>query len=95
MYRVLRQGGKIVVLEFSRPAFPLLKHLYFFYFLNVLPFIGRLVSKSKEAYTYLPATVLNFPESDAFLSILQRTGFIRTQEERLTFGIATIYTGIK
>lgn len=95
MHRVLRPGGRIVVLEFSRPdRFPF-KQLYFFYFKRVLPFIGRLISKSKEAYTYLPDTVMRFPEGSAFLAILERTGFHETTQERLTFGIATVYVGTK
>lgn len=95
MHRVLRPGGHIVVLEFSKPGrFPL-KQLYFFYFKNVLPFIGRLVSKSDEAYSYLPDTVMKFPEGEAFLQILQKARFVKCVEERLTFGIATVYVGTK
>lgn len=95
MRRVVRSGGKIVVLEFSKPRHFPLKQIYFFYFRRVLPFIGRVVSKSKEAYTYLPDTVMNFPDSNDFLSILRKIGFINCLEERLTFGIASIYKGTK
>lgn len=95
MHRVVRPGGKIVVLEFSRPKHFPFRQVYFFYFLNILPFIGRLASKSKDAYTYLPDTVMKFPDGRDFLSILQRVGFTHTTEERLTFGIASIYTGTK
>lgn len=95
MHRILRPGGKIVVLEFSRPdRFPF-KHLYFFYFKRVLPFIGRIISKSKEAYTYLPDTVMRFPEGSTFLAILEHTGFQEAKQERLTFGIATVYVGTR
>jgi demethylmenaquinone methyltransferase / 2-methoxy-6-polyprenyl-1,4-benzoquinol methylase len=95
MRRVLRQGGRIVVLEFSRPAqFPF-RQFYFFYFRRVLPILGRLVSRSKDAYTYLPDTVMRFPEGDAFCAILAKVGFTNVQQQRLTFGIATIYTGDK
>jgi demethylmenaquinone methyltransferase / 2-methoxy-6-polyprenyl-1,4-benzoquinol methylase len=95
MRRVLRTGGRIVVLEFSRPArFPF-KQIYFFYFRNVLPVVGRIVSKSKEAYTYLPDTVMRFPEGNDFCAILRDLGFRSVQQQRLTFGIATIYTGDK
>lgn len=95
MHRVLRAGGKIVVLEFSRPrSFPF-KQLYFFYFRTILPLVGRLISKHGEAYTYLPDTVMKFPEGDSFLEILRRVGFRSTRQERLTFGIATVYTGVK
>lgn len=95
MFRVLRSGGRIVVLEFSRPhTFPL-KQLYFAYFRSVLPLIGRIISSHREAYTYLPDSVMRFPEGDDFTGILREIGFLRPSEERLTFGIATIYTGTK
>lgn len=95
MHRVLRPGGKIVVLEFSRPSrFPF-KQLYFSYFKNVVPAVGRLVSKHDHAYQYLPDTVLKFPEGEEFLGILRDVGFNAPAQERLTFGIASIYTGIK
>jgi demethylmenaquinone methyltransferase/2-methoxy-6-polyprenyl-1,4-benzoquinol methylase len=95
MRRVLRPGGKIVVLEFSRPSrFPL-RQLYFFYFRRVLPVIGRLVSRSREAYTYLPNTVMKFPEGEEFMHILNRVGFRETAQRRLTFGIATVYEGTR
>lgn len=95
MRRVLRPGGRIVVLEFSRPRqFPF-KQVYFFYFLNLLPFIGRRLSKSTYAYKYLRDTVMSFPDGNDFLAILQRKGFAETVEERLTFGIATVYSGTK
>jgi demethylmenaquinone methyltransferase/2-methoxy-6-polyprenyl-1,4-benzoquinol methylase len=95
MGRVLRPGGRIVVLEFSRPSgFPF-KQLYFFYFRRILPLIGRIVSKDPGAYTYLPDTVMKFPEGENFLGILRMAGFPVVRQERLTFGIATIYTGEK
>ncbi len=95
MYRVLRKGGMIVVLEFSRPtAFPL-KQLYFFYFKTILPFVGKLISKDTEAYQYLPDTVMKFPEGKDFLERLKSAGFSSLNEDRLTFGIATIYSGVK
>ena len=95
MYRVLRTGGKIVVLEFSRPKMFPFRQLYFFYFKNILPMVGRMISKDKEAYQYLPDTVMKFPEGNEFLNRLSNAGFSVVKEERLTFGIATIYTGIK
>jgi demethylmenaquinone methyltransferase/2-methoxy-6-polyprenyl-1,4-benzoquinol methylase len=95
MYRVLRPGGKIVVLEFSRPRTTPLRQLYFFYFRHILPRIGRAVSDHREAYSYLPDTVMRFPEGTDFLRILENIGFARTDEERLSGGIVTIYTGIK
>ena len=95
MHRVLRPGGKIVVLEFSRPRHNLFRRLYFFYFQNILPFVGRIISKNKEAYRYLPDTAMRFPEGKEFQEILDRVGFSDTKIERLTFGIVSIYDGIK
>lgn len=95
MNRVVRKGGSIVVLEFSRPKMFPLKQLYFFYFKNVLPFVGKLISKDSEAYQYLPDTVMKFPEGKEFLERLRMAGFSLLQEDRLTFGIATIYSGVK
>jgi demethylmenaquinone methyltransferase/2-methoxy-6-polyprenyl-1,4-benzoquinol methylase len=95
MHRVLRPGGRIVVLEFSRPAHSPFRGLYFFYFRRILPMIGRLLSGSEEAYAYLPETVMNFPEGPAFLDVLRRVGFSRTEAHRLTLGIATVYLGGK
>jgi demethylmenaquinone methyltransferase/2-methoxy-6-polyprenyl-1,4-benzoquinol methylase len=95
MNRVLRSGGMIVVLEFSRPKVFPLKQLYFFYFKHILPFVGRMISKDREAYQYLPDTVMRFPEGKDFLERLRTAGFSSLEEQRLTFGIATIYTGVK
>lgn len=95
MHRVTRQGGLIVVLEFSKPRkFPV-KQLYLFYFRNILPTLGRLISKDRGAYTYLPISVGQFPDGRHFLNELERSGFTQVTERRLTFGIASIYTGRK
>jgi demethylmenaquinone methyltransferase/2-methoxy-6-polyprenyl-1,4-benzoquinol methylase len=95
MYRVLRAGGKIVVLEFSRPKHFPFRQVYFFYFRRILPLVGRAVSRHGDAYTYLPDTVMKFPEGETFIAILERIGFRQTEQERLSFGIATVYVGIK
>jgi demethylmenaquinone methyltransferase/2-methoxy-6-polyprenyl-1,4-benzoquinol methylase len=95
MYRVLKPGGKIVVLEFSRPQVPPLKQIYFFYLRTILPLIGRTLSIHREAYEYLPDTVMKFPEGPTFRSILGKVGFTQTEEQRLTGGIASIYTGVR
>ncbi|MBL6447243.1 bifunctional demethylmenaquinone methyltransferase/2-methoxy-6-polyprenyl-1,4-benzoquinol methylase UbiE [Fulvivirga sp. 29W222] len=95
MYRVLKPGGKTVILEFSRPSkFPF-KNIYNFYFKAILPKIGRLVSKDKAAYTYLPESVQAFPDGERFLEILEKVGFKNTQCKALTFGVSSIYTGVK
>ena len=95
MYRVIRPGGKIVVLEFSKPASFPFKNIYQFYFRNVLPFFGRMISGDKEAYTYLPESVNAFPERDDFIKILKAAGFSKCTYQSLTFGIASVYTGNK
>ena len=95
MYRVLSDGGVIMVLEFSKPArFPL-RQIYGFYFKRLLPLLGRLFSRDSSAYTYLPDSVGSFPEGEAFLNLLGAAGFGSTEMKRLSGGIATIYTGIK
>lgn len=95
MYRVLRPGGRLVVLEFSKPRHFPLKQGYFFYFKYVMPFIGRVVSKDKAAYSYLPQSVLAFPEGKEFEAILAEVGFASLKTRTLTGGIASIYTGLK
>jgi len=95
MLRVLKPGGKAVILEFSRPrTFPV-KQIYAFYFRYLCPLAGRLFSKDNRAYTYLNESVMVFPEDKEFLSILEKTGFKQCSQKRLTFGIATIYEGKK
>lgn len=95
MYRVLKNNGKVVILEFSKPtSFPF-QQIYYIYFKYVLPVIGRLVSKDSSAYTYLPESVNAFPQGDTFLRILEKTGFKSTKCIPLTFGICSIYTGLK
>ena len=95
MLRVLKPGGKMVVLEFSRPTVFPFRHLYHFYFRFVLPKIGRWVSRDSSAYTYLPESVQAFPDGKEFLGILSRLGFKNTAWTSLTFGITSLYTGIK
>lgn len=95
MYRVLDHKGKAVILEFSKPtAFPV-KQLYNFYFNNILPFLGKVVSKDRAAYTYLPESVKGFPDGQDFLDRMKKVGFSDTKIKKLAFGIASIYTGIK
>ena len=95
MNRVIRNGGMIMVLEFSKPTgFPI-KPLYNFYFRNILPFFGRLFSKDKDAYNYLPDSVMKFPDNEEFLKLLVKAGWSETHQVKLTGGVASIYTGIK
>lgn len=95
MYRVLKPGCQLIVLEFSRPRkFPI-KQLYFFYFLKVLPLIGRIFSKDSRAYSYLPESVYAFPDGEDFLQHLRKNGFTDVNVHNLSFGIASIYSGRK
>lgn len=95
MRRVLKDGGKLVVLEFSKPTkFPM-KQLYGFYFKAILPLIGKIVSSDNAAYTYLPESVAEFPYGQKFLDILKKTGYKETKCKPLTFGISSIYTASK
>lgn len=95
MYRVVREGGALMILEFSRPAGALLRVLFGFYFNRVLPLLGRIVSGVRHAYTYLPRSVASFPEGEEFVALLTAAGFSSLSMKRLSGGIATIYTGKK
>ena len=93
IYRTLRPGGQLFVLEFSMPKNLIIRGLYRFYFFKVMPFIGRLISKDKAAYTYLPNSVDPFPKREEFLKRLQSVGFVKTYRLSLSFGIAELYVG--
>ncbi|MFM6954689.1 MAG: bifunctional demethylmenaquinone methyltransferase/2-methoxy-6-polyprenyl-1,4-benzoquinol methylase UbiE [Sphingobacteriaceae bacterium] len=95
MYRVLKPGGKAVILEFSKPkAFPI-KQLYNFYFHYLTPGIGKLFSKDNSAYAYLPESVAAFPDGADFVKLLSSVGFKEAKCRPLAFGICSIYTGVK
>ena len=92
MVRVLRPGGRAVILEFSNPRSRLFKRLYYFYFRRVLPAVGGLFSR-RSAYQYLPESVLEFPAQEAFKALMAEAGFTDLRHYDLTFGIATVYVG--
>lgn len=95
IYRVLRPGGKLAVLEFSKPrTFPM-KQLFGFYNRFITPTVGRIFSKDNSAYTYLPESVNAFPDGEDFLNVLRKAGFRETKATQVTFGIASIYIGYK
>jgi len=91
MRRVLKPGGKVIILEFSMPEHFPLKHLYRFYFRHILPAVGGWISGNKGAYTYLPESVMKFPQGQAFLDILRQCGFSYARQRKLSFGIASLY----
>lgn len=95
MTRVLRKNGLIMVLEFSKPSHYPFKQLYNFYFLRILPLVGKLFSKNEYAYAYLPESVMQFPDNEQFIALLRRTGFSNVNQKKLTGGIVSIYTGLK
>jgi len=95
MIRVLRPGGKLVVLEFSKPTVFPFAWIYRFYFRYVLPVFGRVLSKDKSAYTYLPVSVNLFPEGEKFVDLMKEAGCRECVFRPLTFGVVTLYSGIK
>lgn len=95
MRRVLRPGGRCYVLEFSEPTVPVFGWLYRFYFHRVLPWMGRVVSRDRGAYDYLPRSVDAFPSPERFSEMLREAGFLSVRVRRLTFGVAYIYEAEK
>jgi len=95
MLRVLKPNGKIVILEFSKPRIFPVKQAYHFYFKYITPFFGRLFSKDKKAYSYLPESVAAFPDGEDLTALMEKIGYKNTRYRFLTFGISAIYTGTK
>lgn len=93
MVRVLRPGGRLFVLEFSRPRKAPFRQLFRFYFHRVMPSVGKAISRDSAAYTYLPRSVDAFPEGADFEALLQRAGLTEVRSIPLTGGIATLYRG--
>jgi demethylmenaquinone methyltransferase/2-methoxy-6-polyprenyl-1,4-benzoquinol methylase len=93
--RILRPGGRALILEFSLPSNRVFRALYLLYFRHVLPFVGGLVSGNREAYRYLNSSVESFPYGEAFLELLREVGFSNVKALPLTMGIATLYLGDK
>ncbi|MBF1464269.1 bifunctional demethylmenaquinone methyltransferase/2-methoxy-6-polyprenyl-1,4-benzoquinol methylase UbiE [Prevotella pallens] len=95
MYRVLKKGGHLCIIELTTPiSFPM-KQLFKIYSKVVLPFYGRLISKDRSAYDYLNKTIAAFPQGETMMNILQSAGFTKTSFTRLTFGICTMYIAEK
>jgi demethylmenaquinone methyltransferase/2-methoxy-6-polyprenyl-1,4-benzoquinol methylase len=95
MRRVIRPGGLVIVLEFSKPGGFIFKHLYNFYFRYLLPFAGSLFSRHRLAYRYLNESVMRFADNEEFIQMMKSAGLSQITLTRLTRGIASIYTGVK
>ena len=95
MHRTLKPEGKVVILELSVPTNKIIRNLYKLYFTRLLPLVGGHVSGKRSAYTYLPASVLNFPGPREFQEMMRKAGFKSVRHKALTFGICRLYTGIK
>lgn len=95
MYRVLKPGGHLMILELSSPEFFPMKQLYRVYAATVIPFVGWLFSREREAYAYLPASVRVVPEGKVMTDLIARAGFRQAKARRLTFGICSLYTATK
>lgn len=95
LYRILKPGGQLIVLEFSYPRNPIVKAGYSFYFTYITPLVGRLLSKDPRAYSYLTESVKAFPNNEGFTKIMDACGYKQTSFQPLSLGIAAIYSGSK
>lgn len=95
MLRVIRPGGAVYILEFSKPTTFPVKQAYWFYFRAILPIVGKLISRDRRAYEYLPESVEAFPQGTAFLDIMEDCGYVNVSRKALSGGIASIYIGEK
>lgn len=95
LFRTVKNNGKVVILEFTTVNFFFIKWIYSVYFKQILPFIGNIISKHETAYTYLPHSVKLFNSNIDSVELLKRAGFINVEKKPLTFGIASIVSGIK
>ena len=95
IFRVLKPGGKLLILEFSRPRNAIFKPVYNFYLNRILPIVAGLVSGDKEAYEYLASSIAEFYEPEELLTMIRKAGFSRQYCRSLTMGIVTLYIGIK
>jgi len=95
IHRVLRPGGRLAILEFSTPRGEVIQRLYEWYSFTVIPWVGRLASRHRDAYRYLPASIRTWPDQEAFTGMMVRSGFAQVRYYNLSWGIATIHVGIR
>ena len=95
IHRLLKQGGTTLILEFSMPANRIIRSGYLFYLRFVVPLLGRLFSRDKSAYSYLNTSIENFHRPEAFCNLMQKAGFSDVGAKPLTFGVASLYQGIR
>jgi demethylmenaquinone methyltransferase/2-methoxy-6-polyprenyl-1,4-benzoquinol methylase len=93
--RVMKTGGKVACLEFSRPRHPVVHSLHRFYLLRLLPTIGWLISGDKEAYLYLPRSIMEFPSAEEVKAIMEKAGLVRVHFRFLTWGVVAVHVGTK
>jgi demethylmenaquinone methyltransferase/2-methoxy-6-polyprenyl-1,4-benzoquinol methylase len=95
MARVVRPGGRVISLELTRPSSSLVRAIYYVYLFRIAPYIGGLISGRRQAYTYLPESILEFPSPEEVREIMREAGLRGVETHRLTLGIATVHVGIK
>lgn len=93
--RVLKPGGKLVILEFTKPSIPVIKQVYNFYMNTITPKIGKIIAKNNEAYQYLNDSVVQFPQKESFIHILNQSDYRNAFYKTLTLGICSIYCAEK
>ena len=94
-FRVLRPGGRLMVLEFSQIPVPLAQKAYDLYSFNVIPVMGKLITNDRDSYQYLVESIRKFPDQETFLSMVQQSGFENASYRNLSFGIAVLHSGWK
>ena len=94
-YRVLRPGGRLMVLEFSQLPNPMMQKAYDLYSFNVIPRMGQVIANDRDSYQYLVESIRNFPDQDTFLDMVKTAGFEQAKYRNLTMGVAALHSGWK